>query len=42
MSRFYQRYLENKGYTKKEMPVHIKREILNREIYKQYIHQLNL
>lgn len=39
MSRFYQRYLENKGYTKEEMPVHIQNEILNREIDKQHIRQ---
>lgn len=39
MSRFYQRYLENKCYTKEEMPVHIQREILNREIDEQHIRQ---
>lgn len=39
MSRFYQRYLENKGHSKKGMPVHIQREILNHEINEQHIRQ---
>lgn len=41
MSRFYQKYLKNKGINEQEMPVHIQREIVNREIDEQHIRQAN-